>query len=221
MADPQGVTLSLDQIAGDPGDLLVRSGSQWVGLGPGLADQILTSQGAGLLPAWSTPIPGEPDPMLTSSKHTFTNADAFACVGSFLLPPVQITVLKVYAVLDFLSGASYKPLIIREVGNAIQEILYRGPAFAPTSSGVATNVWSLPVPIQLLADQAYDVMIYRTDGTPTTALPVRRGPSILRGFPGAFNDTWRLLASNNPVVTDALGGGGTLDMPAIHIVYNI
>ena len=52
MADPQGVTLSLDQIAGDPGDLLVRNGDQWVGIAPGAADEVLTSQGPGNLPTW-------------------------------------------------------------------------------------------------------------------------------------------------------------------------
>lgn len=52
MADPQGVTLSLDQIAGNPGDLLVRDGDQWVGIAPGAADEVLTSQGPGNIPTW-------------------------------------------------------------------------------------------------------------------------------------------------------------------------
>ena len=52
MADPQGVTLSLDQIASNPGDLLVRSGSQWVAIPAGAANEVLVSQGPGSLPTW-------------------------------------------------------------------------------------------------------------------------------------------------------------------------
>lgn len=53
MPDPQGVTLSLDQLADDPGDILVRDGNEWIGLAPGAADEVLTSQGPGLLPQWT------------------------------------------------------------------------------------------------------------------------------------------------------------------------
>lgn len=70
-AKPSGVTVTalLDAgIANTQGDILIRNGSVWAALGPGTANQVLTTGGAAANPAWANGV-------LYGSTGAITTAD--------------------------------------------------------------------------------------------------------------------------------------------------
>lgn len=221
MAFKKDVSFSLDTISVQPGGMMVRGGEFWDPLPQGLSGQVLVSRGSGAQPQWSTTGEGDPDTMLTSTKNNETETGLFALQGNFLRSSLQITVLMVWAAIDFVAGATYKPIIYRISGGDIVEILYRGSDFVPSVSAVDDWTWKLPSPVVLLPDLDYVVGVYRSDSGTTTAVKVRKGTSQIRGFPSAFLDTEVHAALNNPQIGDPVIAVGSTKMRAVHIVYAI
>jgi len=95
----------LDQIASTQGSVLYRGAASWVGLPPGVAGQVLSTNGAGVDPAWvdQTGGGGSGSSFFSGASGSFTgtrSGTAFATKGIIFKPDVDITVSHITAWID-------------------------------------------------------------------------------------------------------------------------
>lgn len=217
----------LDKVGGtEVGTILVRHPEGWRGLVPGNAGEVLTSEGAGDLPAWAPGSGGSGAYYTGNLPSTVISGTLFATKGNAYQMARACTVHEMAMLLNPVTAHTYEGRIWElSTGNRIQNLLATTGPITGLAVGRRYINASLTAPLNLAAGLRYFIAWSRTDGPNNFILPIHGAvtPRFLEGFPsdhlaitGNVNN-WVQIALANPPFNTLLtiGNSGQWVIPLV------
>lgn len=178
------VQVMLDSISNTPGSMLVRSGTEWIGLAPGLLGQVLTGNGAGNPPSYKAAAAGggAGGALLGLAAGAGLDTGAFASKATYfgnVMQPFKIGALWFFA--THVLTATYVPFICTlnglGSGNTIQSIEFGDTFTEAVGNNAAWRRYSFPLPVTVAANVPLAIGLSRTDASDTTSVGLWRNNS--------------------------------------------
>lgn len=203
MAARHDVSDSLDVLGQVPGGILIRGEALWEILTPGPAGQVLTSQGPGLPPRWSTATGTSAGGGCTSLIPNANYADPAATQGNVFSPLFPMQIPRAWAYLSMQAGERVKFSIIELDESTVTAVIAQTPAVVLTITGkqqVGADFTATPL---LHPAKKYALVYTALDREPNATLTRFYSSGLGTGWmPAAHPHGECALATNNPTVGD-------------------
>lgn len=228
---PDGISDLLDGLGSVRGSVLYRGASGWAALGPGMAGQVFSTNGAGADPSWTTPSGGTAGiywPVF--SGFTF-NTTAAAAKGTYFRPAAAINVAALrFIVNNTTAGSTYKAVIF-EVGGGSNTTLGTQVGNSSGVTVVATGNQDVRVPLSATATLSsgtlYWLAIVITSGANNTSVNLLGSTTNNAVYPGlsaltagVVNSIYSIVATGY-VISNAPATGNTLSSTSNTQPYGI
>lgn len=186
----------LDQITTTPGAMLLRTADEWVGLDPGDASYVLTSNGPQALPKW-LPASGGGGGGSLGSVYNAATGTAFSSSqhnwkGTILHPllPLQITAI-IYNTTATVTRTLQGELWSYAAGKLVERASKLPPLNVPVGDNVYAAV-TLASPITITPDAPLMLLLANEQATATDPVQPTSPSSWTAGIPmdGASTDAW-------------------------------
>lgn len=199
----------LDTISDIPGTMLVRGATDWIGIAPGTAGNVLTTHGPAIMPSWELPSGGGGGsktiisvPATVNSPNTYPSA----AKANLWIPQKDITIDTVIPMLQPSAGQLFAPFVAQLSGILSTSTIVaveKGQAVACTGLLGILQSFFLPLdnPYLLKAGLPYIVGCYCPSISAGTSFNIGQGGTV-QGGPVApmLNGGAIALVSNNPTV---------------------
>lgn len=213
------IQAALDSITVDIGSVLVRTPDGWLGLLPGLAQEVLTIDIASGMPAWLPPAGGGgggaeftfpiPETLSVSDAQNFgSRGQIYTCLADIKIASSSVTF---NAVATGVYKIGCAPFDIA-TGKMTVAPIY-SPSWTAPASQMESPSFIFAVEPEFVAGQTIILFVVRTDVSGTTSLNMCFTAIGKYGHPGMWiptNTPAYKLASNNPTTADVWTSGGAL-----------
>jgi len=204
------VSSDLDFLAGtEQGTIIVRGPDLWSALTPGLAGNILTSNGTGLLPSYQAGAAAGGKAISTAIPAGTVNARAEACQATVFRAIQNFQIDELGSGISGTAGDVLRGYVFRiSQGGLILELM--GETADVIGGGGLWLNWNAPLisPATIVAGTIYAIAFSRRDGADTFVLPILDGIS-------SFNMVNLPLDFARPYVAFATQGHLAKAQPAV------